>query len=295
MRQFEYTRADSIDAACASLKSYGTDAALLAGGTDLLIEWRRANTKSPRLVIDISGIGALAGIKNESDEIEINPLTTHTAIMKSQAVRSAAPLLAIAAANIGSPQIRNRGTIGGNVMNAATCADTVPPLVALGATATLQSGEGKRTIGLHELFIKPYQTVAKPDELLTSISFKKLQPGMTSAFIKLGRRNALSISRLSVAAIIKRDADGRITEARIVPGAALPVWKRIAESENMVIGEMPSMKLFAAAGLKASEVMIGHTGRRWSTEYKEPVLAVLVKRALAVCAGIDPLAGGKVS
>jgi CO/xanthine dehydrogenase FAD-binding subunit len=201
-------------------------------------------------------------------------------------------LLASAAANIGSPQIRNRGTIGGNIMNAATCADTVPPLAALGATVTLQSSAGVRSVGLDQFFVKPYQTVARPDEVLTSIRFRKIAGGMRSAFIKLGRRNALAISRLSVAAMLRCDDDGRVVEARIVPGAALPVWKRVTEAENLLIGEKPSMRLFAAAGLKTSEVMIGHTGRRWSTEYKEPVLAVLVKRALAHCAGLDPLAGG---
>lgn len=292
MKQFEYIRAESLEAACALLATNGTDAAILAGGTDLLIEWRRTNTKSPRIVIDISALTEMRQIVDDGDFVVVNPLATHTSIMRSGLIRVSAPLLASAAANIGSPQIRNRGTIGGNIMNAATCADTVPPLAALGATVTLQSSSGVRSVGLDQFFVKPYQTVARPDEVLTSIRFRKIAGGMRSAFIKLGRRNALAISRLSVAAMLRCDDDGRVVEARIVPGAALPVWKRVTEAENLLIGEKPSMRLFAAAGLKTSEVMIGHTGRRWSTEYKEPVLAVLVKRALAHCAGLDPLAGG---
>ena len=119
--------------------------------------------------------------------------------------------------------------------------------------------------------------------MLTEIKFPKLPPNTKSAFIKLGRRNAVTISRLSVAATITRDNDGKITDARIVPGAALPVWRRVQEAEELLLGQRPSKELFAAAGKKVSEVMIGKSGRRWSTEYKEPVIAVLVRRALEQC------------
>jgi xanthine dehydrogenase iron-sulfur cluster and FAD-binding subunit A len=169
-------------------------------------------------------------------------------------------------------------------MNAAACADTVPPLMALGATITLQSSTGSRELPLGDLFLKPYQTWANPDELLTAIRFPLLPATARSAFIKLGRRNALSISRLSVAAILEISDDGRIAAARLVPGAAFPIWRRVTAAEQMLIGERPVAALFAAAGRKVAEEMIKETGRRWSTEYKEPVLAVLVRRALEQCA-----------
>ncbi len=170
-------------------------------------------------------------------------------------------------------------------MNAATCADTVPPLVALGATVTLQSRTGCRELALADLFLKPYQTKAKPDELLTAICFPKLPPDARSAFIKLGRRNALSISRMSVAAMLRvgrrwQNHRGAHRARRGVPDVAAG-----AEAEQMLLGEKPTARLFAAAGQKVSEEMIKVTGRRWSTEYKEPVLAVLVRRALEQCAG----------
>ena len=214
----------------------------------------------------------------------LKPLTTHGQLLRSGLLRRFAPLLASAAASIGSPQIRSRGTLGGNLMNAATCADTVPPLVALGATVTLQNKTSRRKLELANLFVKPYQTRAKPDELLTLVQFPKLPPDARGAFIKLGRRNALSISRLSVAALLRLDASGRIADARIVPGAAFPTWKRVTAAEQMLLGEKPAAKLFAAAGLKVSEEMIKETGRRWSTEDKEPVISVLVRRALEECA-----------
>jgi xanthine dehydrogenase iron-sulfur cluster and FAD-binding subunit A len=232
-------------------------------------------------------VSELGGIADSDGSIIIGPLTTHAQLQRSDLVQRFAPLLGSAAAAIGSPQIRSRGTVGGNVMNAAACADTVPPLLALGAVVTLQSQAGCRELALADLFVKPYQTQARPDELLTAIRFPKLPAEARGAFIKLGRRNALSISRLSVAAIVRLGDDGKITEARLVPGAAFPTWQRVTEAERLLLGHKPARDLFAATGKKVSEEMIKATGRRWSTEYKEPVLAVLVRRVLEQCVRSD--------
>jgi CO/xanthine dehydrogenase FAD-binding subunit len=283
MRPFEYIPIQSVEEACAHLAEYAPDASILAGGTDLLIEWRRPTGKSPKVVVDISHIRGLSGIATDGGEVSLKPLTTHTEVLKSRIIREFAPLLAKAASGIGSPQIRNRGTVGGNIMNAATCADTVPPLIALGAKVTLQSKRGSRQLALADLFIKPYHTRAAADEVLIDIRFPKLSARTRGAFIKLGRRNALSISRLSVAALLEQHSDGTIVSACIVPGAAFPTWQRVAEAESMLGGQKPSSALFAAVGQRVSEVMIAQTGRRWSTEYKEPVIAVLVRRALEQC------------
>ena len=216
--------------------------------------------------------------------LSIRPLTSHAELCSSELVRRHAPLLAAAASMVGSPQIRNRGTIGGNIMNAAACADTVPPLMALGTVLTLSSTSGIRQIPLEDFFLKPYRTVARPDEILTDIRCATLPSNARSTFLKLGRRNAVSIARLSVAAILARGRSGTIEDARIVPGAAFPTWKRVDEAEKMLIGQQPSRSLFAEAGIRVAECMIAITGRRWSTEYKEPVIPVLVRRALETCA-----------
>ncbi len=283
MKPFDYIAVHTIAEACSVLAEHGADARVLAGGTDLLIELRRGSQKAPRVVVDISGVAEMAGIAESNGSITVGPLATHADLVRSDLLQKFAPLLTVAGAAIGSPQIRTRGTVGGNVMNAATCADTVPPLIALGATVTLQSKAGRRELALADLFVKPYQTKAKADELLIAVRFPKLRPSARSAFLKLGRRNALAISRLSVAAILEVRKDGKIAEARIVPGSAFPTWKRVTEAEGMLIGERPTGKLFAAAGQEVSAEMIKATGRRWSTEYKEPVIAVLVRRALAQC------------
>jgi len=168
-------------------------------------------------------------------------------------------------------------------MNAAACADTVPPLMALGAVLTLRSATSQRAVALSEFYMKPYVTTASTGEILTEIRFKKLTPKTRSCFVKLGRRNALSIARLSVAVVLRLDDKGLVEEARIVPGAAFPTWKRVAEAEAMLLGRIPSKEVCSQVGQKVSEMMIAITGRRWSTEYKEPVIAVLVRRALEAC------------
>jgi carbon-monoxide dehydrogenase medium subunit/xanthine dehydrogenase FAD-binding subunit len=283
MKPFEYYSPSSLSEACTLLAEFGADARILAGGTDVLVELRKQGAKSSEVIVDIARIQTLRGIEESGNSIVIKPLTTHSEILHSRIIENEAPLLRAAASGIGSPQIRNRGTIGGNIMNAAACADTVPPLIALDASVRLHSSKGEREIVLSEFFVKPYATVARPDEILVEIRFPKLAGNARSAFSKLGRRNALSIARLSVAAVLAKSEAGVITDARIVPGAAFPNWQRVTEAEKVLIGQKPSRELYSEAGKKVSEVMISFTGRRWSTEYKEPVIAVLVRRALEAC------------
>ncbi len=282
MKPFEYIACESVEAACEVLDARGGGARILAGGTDLLPELRRPGV-FPEAVVDIGRIASLRGVSLHDGEIHIGPLTTHAELSRSSVLRCQAGFLAMAAGAIGSPQIRNRGTIGGNIMNAAACADTVPPLVALGARLTLRSFRGERVVGIEGFFEKPYRSIARDDEVLTMIQFRPAPANARSVFVKLGRRNAVSIARLSVAALVARDSRGIITNARLVPGAATPVWRRFREVEEVLVGMKPSASLFAEAGRMASVAMVEQTGRRWSTEYKEPVLAVLVRRALELC------------
>jgi len=278
MSPFEYMSCGTVTEATAALSDDG--ARVIAGGTDLLLSLRRPNARSPRLIVDVSRIEQLRKVTRVVDTITLGAAVTHAEISASPLLCSGAPLLQESSACVGSPQIRNRGTVGGNIMNAATCADTVPSLIALGASAEFDSATGSRTIPLSDLFEAPYRTRARHDELLSAVRFTSLPVGSGSAFVKLGRRNAMSIARLSVAAILIMGPGGIISEARIVPGAAVPVWRRFTAAEALLVGQLPSSALFTAAGEKAALEMVSVTGRRWSTEYKEPVLAVLVRRAL---------------
>jgi CO/xanthine dehydrogenase FAD-binding subunit len=171
------------------------------------------------------------------------------------------------------------------VCNASPCADTLPPLVALGARLVLLSKRGRREVGVDEAVAAPYETVLEEDEILSEIHIPQMTPGAGSKFIKLGRRNALSISRMSFAAIVGRGDDGRMREVRIAAGSVAPTTRRFVEIEEMLTGRMPGSDLFAAAGRELAALMVRLVGRRWSTPYKEPVVAALARRALAGAAG----------
>lgn len=281
MLPIRFERAGSIEEACALKSRCGREGIFLAGGTDAVIALRRDETRTtPTLVIDIAGIAGLAGIARENGTLRVGPLVTHAQAERDPLLRTHAPLLADACGEVGSPQIRNRGTIGGNIMNAAACADAAPPLVALGAELTLRSVRGARSVLLEDALLAPYRTVLAEDELLTDIRFGALDPESGASFVKLGRRNALSISRMSVAVIVQSRAGGRLRGVRIAGGSVLPAVRRLREAESVLEGSLLAPELLEQAGRAAAEEMIRVTGRRWSTPYKEPVVAALLRRAV---------------
>lgn len=253
----------------------------IAGGTDLIPQLRRGN--GCRL-LDIGGLN-LDFIRDNDEWIEIGAGTTHTEIHESKLVKDNLPLVGRACGLIGSIQIRNRGTLGGNIANASPCADSVPALLVYDAEIKLASRAGERRINLAEFIKGPYRTNRRPDELIISILCRKHAPATGGAFLKLGRRQAVNISRMSLAAIIKIGENSIIESARVSAGSVFPVPSRIQEVEIMLSGAAVSPELFRKAGEVAAESMIAKSGRRWSTPYKEPVLIGLTQRALTMAAG----------
>ena len=276
-------------------RTQGVPARPIAGGTDLMVSARHAamaaagEEPAAWRVVDISGLPEISGICGDGDETCIGAATTHTEIEKSRVIAKAARFLAEAAATIGSRQIRNRATIGGNVMNASPAADTLPPLTALDAVATLASVRGRRVVALAELVAGPYKTVAAPDELLVDVRFRALDPKAQSVFMKVGRRRALAISRLAAAVAVLFDSDAKIVDARISAGAAFPTPCRIAQAEQTMLGREYGVELAEEAGREAARAMVSATGVRWSTKYKEPVLAAIMTRAIRQCAAKEGL------
>ncbi len=281
MIPFNFIRPASLDEALDFLAEKGERTKIIAGGTDLLVELRKipSRGKGPAWILDISSLAELKEIREEGEEIVVGSGTTHREIHTSPVIREAAPLLAAASATVGAAQHRNIATIGGNIMNASPAADTVPALIALEAEAILRSREGERVEKLAGIFVKPYRTSARPDEILAAVRFRRLPAEARSAFVKLGRRNALAISRMNVAVVLFLK-DGIIREARVAPGSATPMPERFASAEKILVGERPSEELFRSAGAAVAAEMIERSGRRWSTPYKEPVIAALTARAL---------------
>jgi carbon-monoxide dehydrogenase medium subunit/xanthine dehydrogenase FAD-binding subunit len=286
MRRVIFHRADSLDEALALKTRFGNDARILAGGTDLLIALRNDSiVREPLHLIDIWPLREMARVDRERSEVTIDTLVTHAQVESDEEIRRVAPLLSMACGQIGSPQIRNRGTVGGNLCNASACADTVPPLLALEASVTLRSERGERAVPLADMILSPYRTVIEPDELLTHIRFDVPGDGAVSSFIKLGRRNALAVSRMSVAVVARRDGDQALSDVRVAAGSVAPKPQRFAAVEELLSGQQAAPELFAAAGRRLAKEMIQITGRRWSTPYKEPVVSALLERALAMALG----------
>ena len=181
---------------------------------------------------------------------------------------------------MGGPQVRNAGTLGGNVANAAVCADSLPPLVCLGAVAHLRSAQGERQMPVSELVTGPHRTQIGPGELLTHFSFDLPPEHVRSHFIKIGRRKALSSSRLSMAAMGGLDGEGRVDFVRLTPGAAVSNTIPFPCAEEVLRGQRPEAALLAAAGERVAAKMIELTGVRWSTGYKEVAIKALTERAL---------------
>ncbi len=279
MPRFDYVRAHTIEQALQLLADPAHVSRPLAGGTDVMVLVRHERPHFDR-VVDISKISEMKLIERHGDEVSVGAGVTFTEAAESALLQEVAAGLVEASLTVGGPAIRNAGTLGGNTVNAAACADGVPPLVCLDAVAHLRSLSGARSLPITKFIQGANRTGLQPGELLTHFTFPVPPNGTRHAFIKLGRRNAQAISRLSMAAAGRLDAAGRVDYVRLAPGAAMPNPRRIAQVEDFLLGQAPDDALLAAAGRKTAEAMIAVTGRRWSTEYKEVAIQALAERAL---------------
>lgn len=286
--ELNYVRPRTLEEALAFLARYPSGTRMVAGGTDLLIELRREGLGvEPLRLLDLSGLASLSGLRERDGQVTIGALTPHAVLAGSAWLEARAALLQQAAASVGAIQIRNRGTVGGNLVNAAPCADLVGPLVALGAKVHLCSLQGEREIPLEAFITGPYQTELRPDEILSEVVFEPLPANASSSYVRLGRREALAIMRLSVSVILFRDGQGKVEECRIVPGAATSTVHRIAQAESLLVGQAVDEALAGEVGEALSARVVRETGYRWSTPYKERVMIALCRRAILQAAGLE--------
>mgnify|MGYP000093846895 FL=1 len=234
--------------------------------------------------MDVQALPELRGIEVREDSIRIGAMTSHTEVNESEVLRKHVPFLSIASSTVGSTQIRNKGTVGGNICNASPAADTLSPFVALNARLVVVSVDGEREVMVKDAMEKAGKLKLAPHEMVTSILIDRIDDYST-AFIKLGRRKALAISRMNAAVALKLE-NGVIAAARIAPGCVFSTPDRVEKAEALIVGKAPSAALFEEAGKAVSEEMIARTGIRWSTEYKKPVIEALIQRALCRAAGL---------
>jgi len=281
LQNFNFIRPDNLDEACDLLVRYKDRAKLIAGGTDLIIALREEKLPNYlEIIIDISNLEELKYIKEEGKYIRIGSGVRHAEIVKNKIIKKYAPVLSMAALVIGSPQIRNRGTIGGNIITASPAADTIPVLMVLNTVLVIRKGKEKRKMFLKDVFEGPNKVNLKSDEIVCEIFFEKLPLDAKSDFIKLVRRNAVDKSRMNIAVVAQQNKNKEIIDIRISVGSLTPIPERFKDAEDLLLGEIPTQDLIQNAGKKIAEEMIKKSGYRWSTEYKEPVVKLLIGRVL---------------
>lgn len=280
MQHFDFHSASSIEDGLDYMARAEGESRIIAGGTDL-IPFLRAEELHPTHVVDITGIEDLRGVSEKDGKIRVGPCTTFTQIAESQLLNCSLSLLCLAADAVGGPQIRNRGTIGGNIITASPCADVLPAVIALGGMAELQSrGAGKRVVPVAELVEAPYKSRIRSDEILTGILFDKPAPGVRFGYVKLARRKALATSRMSLSIVLAMGSDGVVEKIGIVPGSVMPVPRRMVEAEEVLNGRTPDGRCLDEAARALAAGVLKTTGARPSTEYKLPVIMNIFKSLL---------------
>ena len=249
-----------------------TAADYIAGGTFSMVEIV-AGRYTPAYLIDLSLCEELYGIQEQDDAVTIGALTTFTEIEKSEVLQRLFPALVKSAAEVGGPQVRNRGTIGGNICAASPAADGVPPLLALQAEAIIQGANGERVLPLCEMFLAPKKTAMTKDEILIGIRIPKTE--CKSGFIKIGKRNALAVSSANMAVALCAQ-NGCIENITVAVGSCAPTPRLCPETAKALLGAYSDEKLRAAKEILMTE--ISPIDDRWATaEYRRLVVANMLE------------------
>ena len=279
---FEYHEPTSVAEAVELGARLGEDARFLAGGTDLIIQMRRGKVR-PRHVISLHRVRGLDAI-SDNGGVTLGALVTHRSIERHAGFHGPLRGLVEGAEVVGGHQIRNAGTVGGNIANASPAADVVPVLLALDASVSCLGAEGPRTVSLEGFLVGPGRTARRPGELLTAAHFAALPEHSATAFLKAGRRRAMEISVVCVAARLTLDpARQRCAQVRIALGAVAPTTSRAHAAERAIEGHAPTAEIFAEAGRLAAAACQPISDVRASARYRRMLVETLVYRALARC------------
>lgn len=279
MKNFKYLLPSSLSEAISILSEENGKAKILAGGTDLLPLMADRQLR-PDTLISLKKIQELQGIENQEKVIILGATCRLGEVEESSLVQRTIPILSSAVREMGSWQIRNRGTVGGNLCNASPAADTAPPLLVLGSEVILLCPKGQRRIPLSDFFIGPGQTALKEDEMLTKILIPK-PVGGEGIYVKLGRRRAMEIAIAGVAVwVLPEASEERIKEIRIALSSVGPVPFRAYEAESKLKGEKIEERVIEEAAEIASQLSNPITDVRGTMEYRKEMVRVLTKRAI---------------
>lgn len=283
MGTLEYVRPPGLGPALDLLARHGGRTTIIAGGTDLLVQ--QDLRKVEGFLLDVGFIRELRTIAEEDGRIAIGAGVTHAEVEASPLIQRHAPTLVAACAEVGGEQIQNRGTIGGNLVNASPAADSVPPLYTLRARVILDSRDGSREVPIQEFLLGPGRTVRRSTELITAVRFSKATLGV-AFFLKLGQRSAQTISKASVALAAAVDSAGHLRDVRVSLGSVGPTVINARETAAFLEGKAPTKEVI----LEAARILQGEARPiddiRSTQEYRrELVRALLFKGFLPYLCG----------
>lgn len=278
--KFEYLRPSTIDEALSLLSQYRGRAKVIAGGTDILPKLKRREIKAPEYIIDLKGIPDLDYVRyDEVGGLSLGPLATIHAVEASPIVQDKFGVLYQAAESMASTQVRNRGTIAGNICNAVPSADAAPALLTLEADVKLASQEGGRVVKMEDFFTGPNETVLTDEEILREIHVPSLPPRSRGVYLKLTPRRSMDLALVGVAAVVVAE-DGTCKEIRIALGAVAPTPMRAKQAEEVLRGQKLNDEVIARAAQIASGECHPISDHRASQEYRCQMVEVLTRRAI---------------
>jgi carbon-monoxide dehydrogenase medium subunit len=280
MKPFTYLSPTTVEEAIAFHGQHSETAKYIGGGTDVIVKVKEG-WMEPDFLISLKKIQEMSGLnKNEAtQELSIGAMVTHATLEKSLMIQNEYPIIYDAVSNIGSLQVRNVGTIGGNLINAVPSADGAIPLIALDGVALLHGPDGERSSDVKDLFLSPYKTILKPGEILKKITIPPQAPRTGSAYIKFGRRAAMELPLIGIGILLTVDEDlETCTNARIVLGVAAPTPMRAVDAEKYLVGKKINEDVLIEAGKIAageSKVRDSVRGKAW---HRREMIRVHVKR-----------------
>lgn len=271
--KIQFIRPHDLEEVLLLLGQYKKNAGVIAGGTDVVPAFQidSVRYKDITVLVDIRCLDQLKGIEKIGDGLMIGAAATFTQLSTDALIKSHAPVLATAALAVGSHQIRNMATVGGNIVNNAPCADSVPALLVYNAVLHIQSQSTKKKIHLADFLVQPYTTQLEPGEIITAIQLPIPPDSYKGDFYKLGRRRGAAISRISLA-LLADIHNGVIRDIRIASGAVTPIGKRFRLIETRAKGKEADTDLFKSMAKEMGREIMDITGLRWSSPYKLPVV-----------------------
>ena len=288
MKPFKFLSPTTVEEAIAFHGQHSETARYMGGGTDVIVKVKEG-WMEPDFLISLKKIDEMSELhKNEATgELSIGAMVTHATLEKSLMIQNEYPIIYDAVSNIGSLQVRNVGTIGGNLINAVPSADGAIPLIALDGVALLHGPAGERSVNVKDLFVSPYKTVLKPGEILKKITLPPQVPHTGSAYAKFGRRAAMELPLVGIGVLLTVADDLKTClTARICLGVAAPTPMRAFDAENFLVGKKIDEESLATAGNLAadeSKVRDSVRGKAW---HRREMIRVHVRRMGLKCLDI---------